>query len=57
MAMAPITSVGSLEEIRRKVVRELVDLDLGFGRKRLTRRQRFARSVRRGGERVLRLGR
>jgi hypothetical protein len=28
------------------VIRELVDLELGLGRRRLTRRQRFARGVR-----------
>jgi hypothetical protein len=55
--MAPITSIGSLDDIRRKVIRELVDLDLGIARRRLTRRQRWARGVRRGGGRVLRLGR
>jgi hypothetical protein len=53
--MAPIT--GSLDEIRRRVIRDLVDLDLGLGRKRLTRRQRIARGIRRRGTSLLNLSR
>jgi len=37
----------SIDEIRRKVVKELVDLDVAFARRRLTRRQRIARGLRR----------
>jgi hypothetical protein len=52
--MATISSVGSLDEIRRKVIRELVDLELGLGRRRLTRRQQVARGIRAS---ILRFGR
>jgi hypothetical protein len=52
--MAPITSFGSLDEIRRKVVSELVDLDLSIGRKR-SRRYWLARRLRRSVGRVLRI--
>jgi hypothetical protein len=54
--MVAISSVGSLDDIRRKVIRELVDLELGLGPRRLTRRQRFARGVRHRAS-ILRLSR
>jgi hypothetical protein len=56
LGMAPISGVGSLDEIRRRVIRELVDLEIVSAR-RLTRRDRFVRGVRRRGRRLTRLGR
>lgn len=56
LGMAPISGVGSLDEIRRRVIRELVDLEIVSAR-RLTRRYRFVRGVRRRGRRLTRLGR
>jgi hypothetical protein len=51
------SSGSSIEEIRRRVVKELVDLDVVFASRRLTRRQRIARGLRRRGARLRRLGR
>jgi hypothetical protein len=48
--MAP--SIGTIEEIRRRVISELVDLDLPLSRRRLSRRQRFSRALRRHGSRI-----
>jgi hypothetical protein len=54
--MASISSGGSLDEIRRRVIRELVDLEIVSAR-RLTRRDRFLRGVRRRGRSFTRFGR
>jgi hypothetical protein len=43
----PPSPATSIDEIRRKVVKELVDLDVAFARRRLTRRQRIVRGLRR----------
>jgi hypothetical protein len=48
--MAP--TVGTIEEIRRRVISELVDLDLPLARRRLSRRQRLSRALRRHGSRI-----
>jgi len=53
----PPSPATSIDEIRRKVVKELVDLDVAFARRRLTRRQRVARGLRRRVARVRRFGR
>jgi hypothetical protein len=53
--MSPMPSL-SLEQIRRKVISELVDLEIVSAR-RLTRRQRLVRGLRRRGARLTRLGR
>ena len=44
--VAPSPSLPTLEEVRRKVIRELVDLEVVSAR-RLTRRERLARALRR----------
>jgi hypothetical protein len=53
----PPSAATSIDEIRRKVVKELVDLDVAFARRRLTRRQRIARGLRRSAARIRHLGR
>lgn len=53
----PPPPASSIDEIRRKVVKELVDLDVAFARRRLTRRQRVARGLRRRAARIRRFGR
>ncbi|HEY0389844.1 MAG TPA: hypothetical protein VGC71_15490 [Gaiellales bacterium] len=52
--MTPAPGLPTLDELRRKVISELVDMDIVASR-RLTRRQRFVRSVRRRGAVVSRL--
>jgi hypothetical protein len=52
--MTPAPGLPTLDEIRRKVISELVDLEIVAAR-RLTRRQRLVRSVRRRGAAVSRL--
>jgi len=44
---APVPDFRSIDEIRRKVISELVDLEIVVARRRLTRRQRFSRRLRR----------
>jgi len=53
--MAP--NIKSLDDLRRKVISDLVDLDLMVGRAPLTRRQRFTRDMRRRGATLARFGR
>jgi hypothetical protein len=53
----PPSPATSIDEIRRKVVKELVDLDVAFARRRMTRRQRIARGLRRRTAVIQRLGR
>jgi hypothetical protein len=53
----PPSPASSIDEIRRKVVKELVDLDVAFARRRLTRRQRIARGLRRRTVVLRRFGR
>jgi hypothetical protein len=53
----PPPPASSIDEIRRKVVKELVDLDVAFARRRLTRRQRVVRGLRRRAARIRRFGR
>jgi hypothetical protein len=53
----PPSPATSIDEIRRKVVKELVDLDVAFARRRLTRRQRVTRGLRRRVARIRRFGR
>jgi len=53
--MAP--NIKSLDDLRRKVISDLVDLDLMIGRAPLTRRQRFTRDMRRRGATLARFGR
>jgi hypothetical protein len=53
--MSPIPGL-SLDELRRKVIKELVDLDVVSSR-RLTRRQRLSRGLRRRRAGITRLGR
>lgn len=55
VSMAP--NITSLDDLRRKVISDLVDLDLMVGRRPLTRRQRFTRGVRRRGATLARFGR
>ncbi len=50
-------NITSLDDLRRKVISDLVDLDLMVGRTPLTRRQRFTRGVRRRGATLARFGR
>jgi hypothetical protein len=50
--MAPNKTMGSLEDVRRKVISELVDLELRVSGRRLTRRKRFARRLRRRASRM-----
>jgi hypothetical protein len=50
--MAPNTTMGSLEDVRRKVISELVDLELRVSGRRLTRRKRFARRLQRRASRI-----
>jgi hypothetical protein len=54
--MTLVPSLPSLDEIRRKVISELVDFEIVSAR-RLTRRDRFVRAVRRRGRRLTHLGR
>jgi hypothetical protein len=54
--MAP-SPVSSIDEIRRKVVKELVDVEVAFARRRLTRRQRITRGLRLRAARIRRFGR
>jgi hypothetical protein len=53
----PPSPATSIDEIRRKVVKELVDLDVAFARRRLTRRQRIVRGLRRRTAGIRRFGR
>jgi hypothetical protein len=53
--MAP--NIKSLDDLRRKVISDLVELDLMVGRAPLTRRQRFTREMRRRGATLARFGR
>jgi hypothetical protein len=46
--MTPAPGLPSLDELRRKVISELVDLDIVSSR-RLSRRERLVRTVRRRG--------
>jgi hypothetical protein len=46
--MTPSPGLPSLDELRRKVISELVDLDIVSSR-RLSRRERLVRTVRRRG--------
>lgn len=55
VSMAP--NIKSLDDLRRKVISDLVDLDLMVGRAPLTRRQRFTRDMRRRGATLARFGR
>ena len=55
--MAPIEDFRSIDEIRRKVISELVDLEIVLARRRLTRRQRVTRRLRRRLRRVGGFGR
>ena len=55
-AMSP-SPASTIDEIRRKVVKELVDVEVAFARRRLTRRQRIARGLRRRSARIRRFGR
>ena len=50
--MAPNTTMGSLEDVRRKVISELVDLELRVPGRRMTRRKRFARGLQRRASRI-----
>jgi hypothetical protein len=50
-------NIKSLEDLRRKVISDLVDLDLMVGRRPLTRRQQFTRGMRRRGATLARFGR
>jgi hypothetical protein len=54
--MSRMPNLLSLDELRRKVISELVDLEIVSAR-RLTRRERFVRGLRRRGTRLTRLGR
>jgi hypothetical protein len=54
--MSRMPSLLSLDELRRKVISELVDLEIVSAR-RLTRRERFVRGLRRRSARLTRLGR
>jgi hypothetical protein len=54
--MSP-SPASTIDEIRRKVVKELVDVEVAFARRRLTRRQRIARGLRRRSARIRRFGR
>jgi hypothetical protein len=56
LSMSRMPSLLSLDELRRKVISELVDLEIVSAR-RLTRRERFVRGLRRRGARLTRLGR
>jgi hypothetical protein len=53
--MSPVPGIPSLDELRRKVISELVDLEIVSAR-RLTRRQRLIRGIRRRSARITRLG-
>ena len=55
--MAPIEDFRSIDEIRRKVISELVDLEIVLARRRSTRRQRVTRRLRRRLRRVGGFGR
>jgi hypothetical protein len=53
----PPSPTSTIDEIRRKVVKELVDVEVAFARRRLTRRQRIVRGLRRRSARIRRFGR
>jgi hypothetical protein len=55
VSMSPMPGIPSLDELRRKVISELVDLEIVSAR-RLTRRQRLVRGIRRRSARITRLG-
>jgi hypothetical protein len=52
--MAP--SVGTIEEIRRRVISEIVDLELPLTRRKVSRRKRVMRALRRQSARIPGLG-
>jgi hypothetical protein len=50
----PLDGFPTIDEIRRRVISELVDSDVRFAaRRRPSRKQRFARSLRRGVRKLI----